>query len=118
MSFSFSKKERIKSRQLIDRLFAEGESRKKFPLKALFLELDDAENHQATFAVPKRSFKHAVARNRIKRQMKEAYRLQKNVLISKNGKKLAIVFIYISKDKPQYAHLASSMGALLQKVVS
>ncbi len=103
---------------MIDRLFSEGKSIKKFPVKVIFLELEDAEKHQAAFAVPKRNFKLAVSRNQIKRQMREAYRLEKSTLDTHNGKKFALLFMYISKEKSQYAQISSSVKALLKTITS
>lgn len=114
MSFTFSKNEKLKSRKQIERLFVEGKTISNFPLKLFYLPLVEEENHRAAFAVPKRNFKLAVSRNRIKRQMREAYRLHKHLLSHSNGKKFALLFLYISKDKPQYAQLDSSIEALLR----
>ncbi|NNM24064.1 MAG: ribonuclease P protein component [Flavobacteriaceae bacterium] len=118
MKYRFQKEEKLKSRKLIERLFSEGKSVSSFPVKVFFLPLADAQFHQATFAVPKRSFKLAVARNRIKRQMREAYRLHKHLLSHNNGPKFALLFLYISKDKPQYAHVISSMKQLLNEKIA
>jgi ribonuclease P protein component len=115
MSITFSKNEKLKSRKLIELLFSEGKTISNFPLKLFYLQLDEGENHQVAFAVPKRNFRLAVSRNRIKRQMREAYRLHKHMLSHDNGKKFALLFLYISKDKPQYAQLDSSVKALLKK---
>lgn len=114
MDFRFPKKEKLKSRKLIEQLFAEGESLKKFPVQLLYIATEN-ETHRAAFAVPKKNFKSAVTRNRIKRQMREAYRLQKELINQKSGKKFALLFLYISKDKPQYDQLFSSIGSLLKK---
>jgi len=125
MSFSFSRHEKLKSRTVIDQLFSEGKSISKFPVKLFYIPLDEAQSDrlktaslsQATFAVPKRNFKSAVTRNRIKRQMREAYRLHKHMLSDHNGKNFALLFLYISKDKSQYAQIDSSIAALLKRLV-
>lgn len=116
MSLSFPRSEKLKSSKTIKRLFEGGKSYTKFPLKVLYLEVPEQQTTQATFAVPKRNFKLAVTRNRIKRQMREAYRLHKQEVTNKNGKKFALLFLYLSKDKPQYVQLEKASKALLKKI--
>ena len=116
MSFKFPKEEKLKSRKLIDQLFAEGKSVKKFPVKLVYLEVEALEKTQAAFAVPKRSFKLAVSRNRIKRQMREVYRIHKSLLTNNNSKKFAILIMYIGKDRPTYNQLDNSIQLLLKQL--
>jgi len=113
---TFTKAEKLKSRKVIEQLFSEGKSINKFPLKVFYVRLENAQMHQAAFAVPKRNFKLAVSRNRIKRQIREAYRLHKHMLKDTSGTQFAFLFLYISKDKPQYEHLERQMVTLLKKV--
>lgn len=116
MNFSFPKSEKLKSATTIKKLFEEGKTHTKFPLKVLFITQEDSAVTQATFAVPKRNFKKAVTRNRIKRQLREAYRLNKHSLSTNNGKKFALLFLYLGKDRPQYATLNTSMARLVKKL--
>ena len=116
MSFAFTKHEKLKSRKVIELLFSEGKSVSKFPVKLFYLPLEEAKVTQATFAVPKRNFKLAVTRNRIKRQLREAYRLHKHMLSEENGRKFALLFLYIGKDKPQYAQLEASVSKLITEM--
>ncbi|MEM7085904.1 MAG: ribonuclease P protein component [Bacteroidota bacterium] len=126
MSFTFSKHEKLKSRKVIEQLFSEGKSMKEFPVKLFYISMEEAHleqlrsatTSQAAFAVPKRNFKLAVTRNKVKRQMREAYRLHKHLLSPNDGKNFALLFLYISKDKPQYATLDSSIKALLKQINS
>tara|TARA_B100001146_G_C16201191_1_gene444868 strand:- start:11110 stop:11466 length:357 start_codon:yes stop_codon:yes gene_type:complete len=113
---TFTKAERLKSKTLFQELFETGQRVKKFPVQLVFIPVPRATHHQAAFAVPKRNFKSAVARNRIKRQLREAYRLHKNMCLSENGPKFALLFIYIHKKPMPYDALSSSMAALLKSV--
>ena len=79
MRLTFGKQEKLKSRKLIERLFEEGKSVKKYPIRLVYLQTDHTSDlpAQVGFSVPKRHFKRAVDRNRIKRLLREAYRIQK-----------------------------------------
>ena len=116
MNNRFPKSEKLKSTKTIEHLFEQGKSFKKFPIKMIFLPQENLTSSQVAFAVPKRSFKLAVTRNLIKRQLRETYRLQKNILQKNNGKKFAILFLYLGKHKPQYAELENAMLLLLKKL--
>ena len=117
MNFRFHKSEKLKSSKTIERLFSEGKSLTEFPLKLIFLHQNNDEIVRAAFAVPKRNFKSAVSRNRIKRQMREAYRLHKQLLTANKDANYALLFLYLSKDKLQYAKLETALKALLKKLV-
>jgi len=116
MEGMFPKKEKLKSTKLIEEIFEEGNSIKKFPIRLIFLEKDQVDHHQAAFAVPKKNFKSAIQRNRIKRQLREAYRLQKGLLPKDNGKKFVMVFLFISKEKQPYHILYDAIGSLLKSL--
>jgi ribonuclease P protein component len=117
MNLRLQKHEKLKSSKTIEALFLEGKTLTKFPVKVFYLPIENAKTSRVAFAVPKRSFKLAVTRNRIKRQLREAYRLQKQTTSLNSGSKFAMLFLYISKDKPQYSHLEASIGVLLKKMV-
>lgn len=116
MSLSFPKEEKLKSRKVIDQLFREGKSVTKYPLRIIYLQIEGMERHKAAFAVPKRSFKLAVNRNRIKRQLREAYRLHKNELITNKKGNFALLVLYVSKEEATWEAINSSMIALLQNL--
>ncbi len=118
MNQNLPKKEKLKSSKAIEKLFLEGKSIVKFPLKVLFLHSASSEVNQVAFAVPKRNFKKAVTRNRIKRQLREAYRLNKECLADNNGKKFALLFLYIGKEKPLYLQLEKSIQHLLKSITN
>ncbi|WP_338770154.1 ribonuclease P protein component [Bernardetia sp. ABR2-2B] len=86
---TFTKQERLSSVKDIETLFKKGKSLFVFPLKVVFtpkkVEKEIQENSQnkirparLLISVSKRNFKKAVDRNRIKRQIREGYRLQKS----------------------------------------
>jgi len=116
MNFSFPKSEKLKSRKTIELLFSEGKTITKFPIKVFFLPIENTEFTQAGFTVPKRNFKSAVDRNRIKRQMREAYRLQKHLLKNDSGLKFALFFLYISKENLPYSKIETAMESLIKKI--
>lgn len=120
VSFSFKKKERLCSKKVIDRLFTEGESFLAFPIKVIYkvTELpDDNVAVQAGFSVSKRNFKRAVKRNRIKRLMREAYRLNRQKLTaSMQQQQLAVFFIFIGKELPTFNQLEKAMQKAVNKL--
>ena len=80
--FTFRKSERLSSKIQVDRLFGGGsKSMVAFPLRIVY-RLEDAErqNVSVLISVSKKHFHHAVDRNRVKRQIREAYRLNKQML--------------------------------------
>jgi ribonuclease P protein component len=112
----FPKNQKLKSSKTIENLFLEGKTHSKFPIKVFFLSKENIETNLAAFAVPKRNFKSAVDRNRVKRQLREAYRLNKQLLEGIHGKKFVMLFLFLGKVKPQYAELENAMVKLLKKL--
>ncbi len=116
VNHKFPKTEKLKSFKTIESLFLEGKTFSKYPIKVFFLPKENIEKNLAAFAVPKRKFKLAVDRNRVKRQLREAYRLNKHIIEEGNSKKFVMLFLYLAKDKPQYAELEKTMIAHLKKL--
>lgn len=120
---TFNKRERIVSRKLIEQLFSKGSSHSTsaFPLRIVYLEKkreDGEEPVQILVSVSKRHFKHAVKRNRVKRQIREAYRRQKTRLIEKvpQDMALAIAFIWLADELLDSQQVDRSVKRLLEKV--
>lgn len=117
---TFGKEEKLKSRKLIASIFEQGFSVNSYPIRAKVLSIDDGEPKiQVTFVASKRYFKKAVDRNRIKRQMKEAYRCCKHTYhpswIASN-KSLYIVFIYNTNHKEDYTVISKGVEKVLNKI--
>ena len=117
MDFSFSKNEKLKSKKLIDSLFAEGKSVSHYPIKLIYLktELPKQVPIQTGVTVPKKNFKSAVKRNRIKRLLREGYRLNKHLVFNNSKGSFAFLFLYLGKDTPQYNTIDDSMKLVLRK---
>jgi ribonuclease P protein component len=101
-------------------LFSKGKSISVFPLKVLYAFIEGPETSlQAGVAVSSRHFKKAVERNRIKRVMRESYRLQKLPLqsvVHSQQKCLILFFIYLGKELPEFDEINKKMHLILQKL--
>ena len=123
MAPTFRKKERIVSHQLIETLFEKGDSQTlaAYPLRAVFLKKERQQGHapvQILISVPKKRFKHAVDRNRVKRQVREAYRHHKQLIsdIIPDDKELLIAFIWLSDSHCPSNEVEKRMVSLLQRI--
>ena len=122
-SFSFPKAEHLKSRKLIDHLFEKGKSLNKFPFKLLWMTVEQDERYpvRVAFAVSSRKIKLAVKRNRIKRLMRESYRLNKTTLIDCCNKKqisLAMVIMYNGTDLIPHTETQEKIILLLHRLIT
>lgn len=120
MNYRFPKNEKLKSKKTIERLFLEGKSVTKFPLKLFFLPTEsvDEVKIKAAVSVSKRNFKTAVHRNRIKRLLRETYRLNKHLLVEKTDQNYAIMVLYIGKEMPEFDAIDKKMKTLLQSFLA
>lgn len=115
MKFTLGKQERLKSRKLIGRLYAEGNSVKAFPLRMMYLQTLHTSNSpaQVGVSVAKRNFKKAPDRNRLKRLMRETYRLQKGIVYDNLENPYVFMISYIGREEMPYEELFSKMNKLL-----
>lgn len=119
MDFTFSKQEKLKHKKLIETLFSEGKSVTVFPLRIVFLENDHdgSKPLQVSFSVPKRLIKRAVDRNRIKRQLRESYRLNKNEIYNLLDKKYIIMVVFMDDKKYDSSILNTKMIKIFEKFI-
>lgn len=119
MSLTFTKEERLVTKNLFEQLFSEGKQLKIFPLRLLYLQtnLDTKFPAQVALAVPKRLIKKAVHRNRIKRQLREAYRKNKLPMYHELKNDYVFVITFIDTKEWKSADLELKMKALLEKFI-
>jgi len=117
---TFNKKEKLKSKNLIDQLFIEGQSVSCYPLRLVYLPVlfEDGITIKASVAVSKRLFKRAVERNNIKRLIRESYRLNKNSYFNNSTTHYALMILYIGNKKPTYSTIEDAMTCVLKKLKS
>ena len=118
MQFSYQKNEKLKSHKTIDRLFSEGKSVSKYPLRLVYVENTDihtTENLIMGVSVSKKYFKRAVDRNYFKRVLRECYRLNQNLLKENLNKPYVMMFFYQTKEKLSYQEIEEKTIQLFQK---
>jgi len=119
-SFTLKKHERLKSKKLIDELFTSGKSSFLYPIKLIYLELENLDAPlKMTVSVPKRHFKSAVDRNLIKRRLREAYRQNKTALesrLTESGRQLVLMLIFVGKEEENYLKIETSVKKLLARL--
>jgi len=118
--YSFGKKEKLKSRKQIEELFLNGKNFSMFPLRVTYQFVSSNETViQVGVTAGKKYFKRAVDRNRIKRLIREAYRLQKNDLIELLKQKQQssfIFFVYTDKTVSSFSIIKEAMNKCLKRL--
>ncbi len=118
--FGFGRKEKLKSRKKIEALFATGKSFPAFPLRVIYLfEPGEPAGLLVGVSASKRNFKKAVDRNRVKRLLREAYRLEKEVLLEKTkalGLAGNVFFMYNGKSIAGFDEISAAMKKALKQL--
>lgn len=120
--FTYGKKEKLKQRKQLDELFAAKQPFLVFPVKVFYLHPAQTINNNVKTGVGanSRHFKKAIERNRIKRVLREAYRLNKLPLVQyleQHNKQLIVFFLYIDKVLPQKGLLQSKMPLVIRELI-
>ena len=114
MNAAFPKSEKLCGDQAVDHLYKTGKRFVAWPMRVTYLPAADGLSQVLIWA-PKALFKHAVDRNRLRRQMREAYRLNKEVL-EQSGKRYHLAFNYIDKDMQDFKIISKAMAKALKRL--
>jgi ribonuclease P protein component len=119
MAFTYPKEEKLKSKKSIEILFSEGKSVSKYPLRLVYAEntIEEKELIKFGVSVSKKYFKKAVDRNRLKRILRECYRLNKHLLVDTIQKPMSLMFFYQSKEVLSYQEINEKTILLFEKFI-
>ncbi|MFP4555553.1 MAG: ribonuclease P protein component [Bacteroidales bacterium] len=121
---SFPKRERLSSKKIIDKLFATGNTVFCYPVMSKFiLENTDGEKPslKVLTVVPKKRIKKAADRNKVRRRIREAYRVNKLPLYAlkeQENKHIYIALVYVSSDEHSYTDLESAINSIIQNILT
>ncbi|MFA8299175.1 MAG: ribonuclease P protein component [Hyphomicrobiales bacterium] len=121
MKATFKKSERLCRKKIISDLFQQGTKDFCYPYKLIYNNIEDQTDSpvQILISAPKKFFKHAYQRNRIKRLTREAYRLNKSKLytiISNRNLNCAISFVYIGREIHEFSFIERKMKEILNRL--
>jgi ribonuclease P protein component len=118
---TFRKSERLSSPKIITNLFEKGNGLSCYPYKALWTKEAVVSKFpaQVCIAVPKKKFRKAHDRNRIKRKIREAYRKNKMLLyasLKEKNVKISLLLIYVAKEDLPYTDIENKMIKLIHEL--
>lgn len=121
-TFSYGKNEKLKKRKQLAQLFESGQTFLSFPIKVFYKQSAEPLDFciKAGVGVNKRNFKKAVHRNRIKRLLREAYRLNKPPLLNylaQYQREAMVFFLYVDKTLPQKGTLQNKMPFVIRELI-
>jgi len=115
--FTYPKAEKLKSRTTIGLMFTEGKSVSKYPLRLVYVPLEDGSEGMMKMgvSVSKKHFKRAHDRNYFKRVLRETYRHHKHILLDRLDKPYALMFFYQTKDRLTFDEINTKTIQLFEK---
>lgn len=114
MRATFPKSEKLCGTATIDHLYQNGKRFVVWPMRVTYLRINEAPTQILIWA-PKALFKHAVDRNYLRRLMREAYRLNKHILLE-SGKQYQLAINYIDKEKHDFSVINKSMNKVIKRL--
>lgn len=122
--FSFHKKEHLCSKKQITNLFDTGDAFVAYPFRIVYLsekqiDKENKTNVKVLISVPKKKHRRANVRNRIKRLIRESYRLNKHDFVNftkTNALNISLAFQYISEDVLKYSLIENKIQEILIKL--
>lgn len=135
LSYRFRKEEKLRHKRLVDGVFEKGITLYDYPLRATFRALDSTAldgsfrngtpqgigDMQLLITVPKKKLRHAVDRVRMRRLIREAYRLNRlslkeKIKQSERIRTLSIAIIYLCNEKTDFTDIDKKVKNLLEKI--
>ncbi|MEA4937314.1 MAG: ribonuclease P protein component [Paludibacter sp.] len=120
--FKFPKKEKLCGEIRIGKLFSEGKAFIVYPLRVVYLQSEERTNTpvKVLISVPKKKIRFAVQRNKIKRLIREAYRLNKSdfiVAINEKHISLHIAITYVADKETDFTLIQEKVRLILSKIL-
>lgn len=116
MKNAFPKSEKLCGDQAVDHLYKTGKRFVVWPMRVTYLPIVDGPSQVLIWA-PKVLFKHAVDRNRLRRQMREAYRINKQILLDAD-KQYHLALNYMDKEMLNYKTINKAITKILKRLAS
>jgi ribonuclease P protein component len=122
MKNTFKKAERLSSKIAIAKLFENGRSFTTYPFRVIWLDYSTGTSYpaQIAFTVPKKNFKRAVDRNKLKRRAREAYRKNKYRLyeyLKQKNRSMVFMLVYTSKEEIDYDVIEVKINAVIDRLM-